>query len=438
MDCFRITGGVRLLGRVRASGSKNAALPIMAAALLVDGPITLKRVPDLADVNTLALLLGQLGVEVKRDSDGNLRIATVDPTPTKADYDLVRRMRASFCVLGPLVAKRGRGVVSLPGGCNIGTRPVDLHLAGLSALGAEVRIEHGYVIAAAKRLRGADINLRGPFGPTVTGTANVMSAATLAVGRTVIRGAATEPEIVDLGNFLIAMGAQIFGLGTETIEIIGVDELQPTQYRIIPDRIEVGTLLLAGAITGGCVTVEEARPGHLAAVLAALAATGADIDCRADNVTVRAAGRPRPTNIRARPYPGVPTDLQAQFMALLSLSTGESLISDSVFADRFMQVAELNRLGARIKRSGSSATVRGVRELSGASVMASDLRASAALVLAGLAAERETIVRRIYHLDRGYQRLEQKLAELGARILRERDQEAFLPARHLVGPQLVR
>ena len=429
MDCFRIAGGVRLLGRVRASGSKNAALPIMAAALLVDGPITLEQVPDLADVNTLALLLGYLGVEVKRDLDGNLRIATVDPVPTTADYDLVRRMRASFCVLGPLLARRGRGVVSLPGGCNIGTRPVDLHLAGLSALGADVRIEHGYVIAQAKRLRGAEIHLQGSFGPTVTGTANVMSAATLALGKTVIWGAAAEPEIVDLGNFLIAMGARISGLGTDTIEIVGVDELQPTQYRIIPDRIEVGTLLLAGAITGGCVTVEGVRREHLAAVFDALSAVGADVDCAADEVTVRSVGRPRPTDISARPYPGVPTDLQAQFMALLSLSTGESQISDHVFPDRFMQVAELNRLGARIQRSGSMAMVRGVGELSGATVMASDLRASAALVLAGLAAARETIVRRIYHLDRGYQRLEEKLAQLGAKISREPDQEASLPVR---------
>ncbi|HEV3137991.1 MAG TPA: UDP-N-acetylglucosamine 1-carboxyvinyltransferase, partial [Pirellulales bacterium] len=308
MDCFRITGGVRLLGRVRASGSKNAALPIMAAALLVDGPVTLHGVPDLADVNTLALLLGYLGVEVKREPGGNLRIATVDPAPTKADYDLVRRMRASFCVLGPLLAKRGRGVVSLPGGCNIGTRPVDLHLAGLSALGAEVRIEHGYVIASARRLRGAAIRLQGPFGPTVTGTANVMSAASLALGRTVISGAATEPEIVDLGNFLIAMGAQISGLGTDTIEITGVDELKPTQYKIISDRIEVGTLLLAGAISGGCVTVEDARPEHLAAVLDALSTAGADVDCRADEVTLRAVGRPRPTDISAQPYAGIPTD----------------------------------------------------------------------------------------------------------------------------------
>jgi UDP-N-acetylglucosamine 1-carboxyvinyltransferase len=438
MDCFRIAGGVRLLGRVRASGSKNAALPIMAAALLVDGPVTLEEVPDLADVNTLALLLGYLGVEVKRDLDGNLRIATIDPAPTKADYDLVRRMRASFCVLGPLLARRGRGVVSLPGGCNIGTRPVDLHLAGLSALGAEVRIEHGYVIAQAGRLRGAEINLRGPFGPTVTGTANVMSAATLALGRTVISGAAAEPEIVDLGNFLIAMGAQISGLGTDAIEIVGVDELKPAHYRIIPDRIEVGTLLLAGAITGGCVTVEDMRPEHLGAVLEALSAIGADVDCRADEVTVRAVGRPRPTDISARPYPGVPTDLQAQFMALLSLSTGESQISDNVFPDRFMQVAELNRLGARIQRSGSTATVRGVSELSGASVMASDLRASAALVLAGLAALRETIVRRIYHLDRGYQRLDEKLVQLGAKISREPDQDASIPVRQAIGPQLAR
>ncbi len=432
MDCLHIAGGVPLRGAVAASGSKNAALPIMAASILADTPVTLAGVPELVDVNRLALLLGHLGVEVKRTVDGNWRIETVDAAPTKAEHELVRRMRASFCVLGPLVARRGRAVVSLPGGCNIGTRPVDLHLAGLAALGADIRIEHGYAIAQAKRLSGAEIDLRGPRGPTVTGTANVMSAATLAHGKTVISSAAVEPEIVDLGRFLIAMGARISGLGTDTIEIIGVERLRGTRHRIIPDRVEAGTLLLAIAITGGAATVRGVETEHLAAVLAALAASDVEVTCGKNEVTVRCGGRPRPTRIIAEPFPGIPTDLQAQFMALLSLADGRSVIRDDVFPERFMQVAELNRLGAKIKRQGSTAIVRGVGRLSGATVMASDLRASAALVLAGLAAERHTIVRRIYHLDRGYERLEQKLARLGARIHRLSEHEAYAPAQRAV------
>lgn len=424
MDCLHIAGGVPLQGVVTASGSKNAALPIMAASILADGPTVLAGVPDLVDVNTLALLLGYLGVEVKRHADTTLHIETVDPRPTKADYDLVRRMRASFCVLGPLVARRGRGVVSLPGGCNIGTRPVDLHLAALAALGADIRIEAGYVIAEARRLRGARIDLRGPYGPTVTGTANTMSAATLARGRTTLTGAAQEPEIVDLGNFLIALGARIDGLGTDTIEIDGVEHLSGADYQIIPDRIEAGTLLIATAAAGGEVTIEGVEPSHLAAVLEALRATGAHLTVSLRHVSLSGQGRPRPAHLTALPYPGIPTDLQAQFMALLSLADGESQICDLVFPDRFMHAAELNRLGARIERHGSTAIVTGVPRLSGATVMASDLRASGALVVAGLAAERETIVRRVYHLDRGYEQLERKLGSLGAQITREPDVQA--------------
>jgi UDP-N-acetylglucosamine 1-carboxyvinyltransferase len=332
-------------------------------------------------------------------------------------------MRASFCVLGPLVARRGRAVVSLPGGCNIGTRPVDLHLAGLQALGADIRIERGYVLARARRLRGAEIDLGGPHGPTVTGTANVMRAATVARGTTTIRGAATEPEIVDLGRFLIAAGARIAGLGSQTIEIRGVEQLSGARHRVIGDRIEAATLLISAAITGGTATVVGARADHLTAVLEALAETGIDVHCDAGAITVRASGRLRPIDLIARPYPGIPTDLQAQFMALLTLAEGTSSIRDEVFPERFMHVAELNRLGARIERQGSAAIVHGVSRLSGAAVMASDLRASAALVLAGLAASEETIVRRVYHLDRGYQRLEKKLATLGARIARQSESE---------------
>jgi len=421
MDCLRIAGGVPLRGTVSASGSKNAALPIMAASILAEGPTVLAGVPDLVDVNTLALLLGFLGVEVKRHADKSLHIETVDERPTKADYDLVRRMRASFCVLGPLLSRRGRGVVSLPGGCNIGTRPVDLHLAALSALGADIRIEEGYVIAEARRLRGARIDLRGPYGTTVTGTANAMSAATLARGRTTLTSAAQEPEIVDLGNFLVAMGAKIDGLGTDTIEIDGVEHLSGAAYQIIPDRIEAGTLLIAAATAGGEVMITGVEPGHLTAVLDALRASGAHLSVGPRHVSLSAQGRPRPVNLTALPYPGIPTDLQAQFMALLSLADGESQICDLVFPDRFMQVAELNRLEARIERHGSTAIVTGVPRLSGAAVMASDLRASGALVVAGLAAERETVVRRVYHLDRGYEQLERKLGSLGAQITREVD-----------------
>jgi len=425
MDCLRISGGVPLRGRVAVSGSKNAALPIMAASILASGPVSLARVPDLADVNTLALLLGYLGVEVKRGANSQMRIETVDATPIKADYELVRRMRASFCVLGPLLARRGRAVVSLPGGCKIGTRPVDLHLAGLAALGASIRIEHGYVIAEAKRLRGAQIDLCGPCGPTVTGTANVMCAATLARGKTVITSAAVEPEVVDLGRFLISLGANISGLGTSVIEIVGVEQLAASDYTIIADRIEAGTLLIAAAITGGEISVEGVVVEHMTAVLNALEESGCHILRGHQQITLLATARPRPVHICAQPYPGIPTDLQAQFMALVSLANGQSTIRDQVFPERFMQVAELNRLGARIERSGSTAIVRGVRRLSGATVTACDLRASAALVLAGLAAQRETIVRRLYHLDRGYERLDLKLARLGANVTRQVEADAL-------------
>jgi UDP-N-acetylglucosamine 1-carboxyvinyltransferase len=438
MDVLHITGGVPLSGRVKAGGSKNAALPILAASILADGPVVLDGVPEVVDVHTLALLLGHLGVEVKRGPDGATRIETVDPEPTRADYELVRRMRASFCVLGPLVARRGRAVVSLPGGCAIGTRPVDLHLAGLAALGAQVRVEHGYVIVEARRLRGAEIELRGPRGPSVTGTANVLSAATVARGTTILRGAAREPEIVDLGNFLIACGAHIDGLGSDTLEVRGVERLAGTSHRVIPDRIETATLLLAAAITRGSATVEAARADHLAAVLDTIAETGATVGCDAGAIWVRAPERPRPLGIVAEPYPGLPTDLQAQFMALATLGDGTSTIADRVFPDRFMHVAELNRLGARIERDGAAATVRGVARLSGAAVMASDLRASAALVLAGLAAGRKTTVRRIYHLDRGYERLECKLAALGARIERRTDSSAARSADALAAPAELR
>jgi UDP-N-acetylglucosamine 1-carboxyvinyltransferase len=390
----------------------------MASSILADGPVTLVGVPELTDVHSLARLLARLGVDVQRNADGSLRLETVDAEPTVAAYGLVRRMRASFCALGPLVSRRGRAMVSLPGGCNIGTRPVDLHLKGLAALGADIRIERGYVIAEARRLRGAEIDLGGPRGPTVTGTANVMSAATLARGKTVLRSAATEPEIVDLGRFLNALGADITGLGTQTIEVAGVEQLGTARHRVIPDRIESGTLLIAAAITAGQVTVEGVDVAHLNESLDALAATGASIQTGTDTVTVHGCERPRAATLAARPYPGVPTDLQAQFMALLCLARGRSRVSDAVFPNRFLHAAELNRLGARITRAGATAAIAGVPTLSAAPVQATDLRASAALVLAGLAAEGTTVISQIGHLDRGYERLDRKLASLGADIAR--------------------
>jgi UDP-N-acetylglucosamine 1-carboxyvinyltransferase len=423
MDMFRISGGVPLAGCVEVSGSKNAALPIMAASILAEDAVWLEHVPQLVDVNTLSLVLGTLGVEVKRQLDGRLRITTIDPEPTRADYELVRRMRASFCVLGPLLARRGQATVSLPGGCNIGDRPVDLHLKGLAALGADVRIEHGYVVARVPhgRLRGAEVHLSGPRGSTVTGTANVMMAAILAQGLTILTGIATEPEIVDLGDFLNSLGAQITGLGTSTLEIRGVEQLTGGTYRVIPDRIEAATLLIAIAITGGSATIAGVIPEHLTAILQTLHDAGHRVAVDADRITLESCGTPLPTDITALPYPGVPTDVQSQFMALAAVGSGRSMIRDLVFGDRFLHVAELNRLGASIERHGPTAVVTGVRRLTGAPVMASDLRASAALVLAGLAAEGQTLVRRIYHLDRGYERLEEKLNRLGARVERIRD-----------------
>lgn len=418
MSHFIITGGRRLSGTIAAGGSKNAALPMMAASILAGEPVVLRGVPHLDDVDTLGRLLGDLGLEAQRTSDDGLRLETVDKTRTRAGYRLVRRMRASFCVLGPLLARRGKAMVALPGGCNIGPRPVDLHLKGLAALGAELRLEHGYVVAQARRLVGATVCLAGARGPTVTGTANVLCAAVLAQGITTITGAAAEPEIVDLGNLLNRMGARITGLGTSTIRVVGVKELGGAEHRIIPDRIEAATLLLAAAITRGSATVTGVLPEQRAEVLARFEAAGSRVEAGPDWVRVAAPDRPRPMEVVARPYPGVPTDLQAQFMAWLALAPGRSLVRDEVFPARFMHVAELNRLGARIEARDGTATVDGVERLTGAAVRACDLRASAALVLAGLAAEGETLVHRAEHLDRGYERLDQKLALLGARIAR--------------------
>jgi UDP-N-acetylglucosamine 1-carboxyvinyltransferase len=417
MSHFEILGGTALYGRVRCSGAKNAALPIMAAAILASEPVRLQNVPRLADVRTQAQVLCGLGLRAVR-THHDMLLETIDHRPVRARETLVRRMRASFCVLGPLLARRQTAVVPLPGGCNIGHRPVDLHLKGLTALGADVRLERGYVVATARRLTGATIDLSGPNGPSVTGTANVLSAAVLARGVTTICGAAVEPEIVDLGRFLLALGAKIEGLGTATIRIVGVEQLGGAAHRLIPDRIEAATLLLAVAIAGGAATIEGVVPEHLDGVLALLRNAGVTLDVGKDRLSISAAGRLRAVDMIAEPYPGVPTDVQAQWTALASLAEGTTHVQDRVFPGRFRHVAELNRLGAQIVCNNGTTMITGVRRLSGARVTACDLRASAALVLAGLAAEGGTIVDRTEHLDRGYQQLDEKLRQLGAKITR--------------------
>lgn len=420
MDQFIIQGGHPLRGTVRVSGSKNAALPMMAASLVASGPLKLKQVPDLADVRTLAALLRSLGVESQRHA-GDITLMCVDNRACRADYDLVRRMRASICVLGPLLAKRRKAIVSLPGGCNIGHRPIDLHLKGLRALGAEIQIENGYVIASASRLKGAKIHLSGDQGSTVTGTCNVMTAACLASGTTVIESAACEPEVVDLGKMLIAMGATIDGLGTSRLVIDGVEELTGTSHSVIPDRIEAATLMIAAAITRGDVMIEDVRADHLTAVSQTLGQMGVSLDWGSNCCRITLPATLKPVECQSVPYPGFPTDVQAQLTALLCLAPGQSIVTDKVFPSRFMHVSELLRMGASIRRDSDSAIITGVASLSGAHVMASDLRASAALVLAALAARGETIVHRIYHLDRGYEQLELKLRSLGAHVERSQD-----------------
>jgi UDP-N-acetylglucosamine 1-carboxyvinyltransferase len=421
MDMLRIRGWRPLRGTVTVSGAKNAALPIMAAALAADGPCRLRGVPDLVDVRTLSTLLGELGCSVTREADGDLLLGVTATEAWVADYDLVRRMRAGICVLGPLLGCRRRACVSLPGGCNIGHRPIDLHLKGLAALGAEIRIERGYVIAEAGRLRGANIYLGGAFGSTVTGTCNVMSAAVFAEGTTTIEAAACEPEVVDLGRFLNALGARISGLGTPFLRIEGVDRLSGAEHAVIPDRIEAATLMTAAAITRGDITLRNVCVEHMTAVIEKLREIGVTVDVEGTRVHVRCKDPLKPVDCIALPYPGLPTDVQAQLTALLSTVEGISIVTDKVFPDRFMHVSELLRIGARIRREGNNAIVSGSSLLKGASLMASDLRASAALVLAALAAEGESLVRRIYHLDRGYERLEEKLRRLGADVERVKD-----------------
>ncbi len=419
VDCFVINGGKRLKGTVAISGSKNAALPIMAASILTEGETVLKGIPDLTDIRSLSYLLEKLGVKVFHADNGNISLRVEDEMNCHAEYELVRQMRASVCVMGPLLAKRGRAQVSLPGGCNIGYRPINLHLQGLEALGATVELTGGDIHVRAKKLKGAEIFLGGPFGSTVLGTANVMMAACLADGTSVIECAACEPEVVDLANYLNACGARITGHGTPRITIEGVSELKGCEHTVIPDRIEAGTFLVAAAITNGDVKLTNCRLDHLLAVVDRLKAIGVHVERSPEGyVQVSSARRLEPVQITTQPYPGFPTDLQAQMMTLLCLADGNSIITEKIYPDRFVHVAELNRMGAILQKEGPTVIVEGVKQLIGAPVMASDLRASAALVLAGLVAKGKTTVSRVYHIDRGYDRIELRLNALGADIKR--------------------
>jgi UDP-N-acetylglucosamine 1-carboxyvinyltransferase len=416
VDKLQIVGGARLEGDVRISGAKNAALPILAATLLVDGEVTVGNVPHLQDVTTTNELLGRMGVTVSIDERMQVTVDASTISDFVAPYELVKTMRASILVLGPLLARFGSADVSLPGGCAIGARPVNIHVDGLEQLGADIRIENGYIKARAKRLRGARLVLETV---TVTGTENLMMAATLAEGTTVIENAAREPEVVDLANFLNVMGAGISGAGTDTITVKGVERLHGGSYQVLPDRIEAGTFLVAGAITGGRVRVRNVRPGHLDAVLAKLREAGADVAVGDAWVEVDMHGRrPLATDLRTAPYPGFPTDMQAQFAALNTIADGVATITETIFENRFMHMLEMRRLGADIRIEGSTAIIRGVPRLTAAPVMATDLRASASLVLAGLVADGRTVVERIYHIDRGYECIEEKLKALGADIHR--------------------
>jgi UDP-N-acetylglucosamine 1-carboxyvinyltransferase len=419
MDKIVIEGGARLSGEIAVSGAKNAALPLLASSLLASGASTFQNVPDLNDVVTMGKLLGRLGCRVEHA--GTTMVVAPPQTDSErsfeAPYELVKTMRASVLVLGPLVARHGRARVSLPGGCAIGARPIDQHLKGLEAMGAAVTLEHGYVECQASRLRGARIVLDIP---TVTGCENLLMAAALARGTTIIENAACEPEVEELAQVLVKMGARIEGAGTTTITVEGVDELHPVEHAIVPDRIEAGTFLVAAAITRGDVLVRHVRPEHLDAVIAKLRAAGVEISPEGDGLRVRHQGELGPLDITTQPYPGFPTDMQAQLMVLCAVASGQSVIKEAIFENRYMHVPELGRMGADVHVDGRVAIIRGVPRLSGASVMATDLRASASLVLAGLVASGTTEVLRVYHLDRGYEHIEKKLGGLGARIRRAR------------------
>ena len=416
MESFLIKGGVPLHGTVEISGSKNASLPILAATLLTDEPCVIRRVPDLSDTRFMAQILESLGATVKFER-GTM---TVHAKKIRgyADYELVRKMRGSICIAGPLLARLRKARISLPGGCIIGARPINLHLKGFEALGAKVEIAGGYVDVSAKRLKGASMFLGGRVGPTVLGTANVMMAAALADGVTVIESAACEPEVVDLANFLCAMGAKISGAGSPTITITGVEKLHGAEHEVIADRIEAATFMIAAGATDGEVTLKGARADHMRAIIDKLEETNVSVTRSGADLVVKRRGRLKPADITTMPYSGFPTDAQAQMMSLLALAPGISIITERIFESRFMHVSELARLGTEIEIEGPSAIVKGGKPLSGAPVMASDLRASAALVIAGLAAKGATQVNRIYHLDRGYEKMDEKLRKLGARIQR--------------------
>ncbi|MCM8758512.1 MAG: UDP-N-acetylglucosamine 1-carboxyvinyltransferase [Candidatus Omnitrophica bacterium] len=421
MDRFVIEGGKELNGSVVASGAKNAVLPILAGCVMAEGTSIIHNVPDLQDVRTMIKILEYLGAKIKFKG-GTIELDAKNINRYDAPYEFVKTMRASIALLGPLIARFGKARFSLPGGCVIGPRPIDLHIKGLQKLGVDIKIEDGYIVADAKNgLKGNYIFLGGSFGSSVLATANVMCAATLAKGTTVIEFAACEPEITDLANFLVKMGAKISGIGSPCLTIFGTKKLKATQHKVIPDRIETGTFLLAGAITGGCVSVEKCQPLHLGAFFEKLIDTGVEVITGKNFVTVKGRKNWKSTDVVTLPYPGFPTDLQAQMMAFLTLADGVSVITEKVFPERFIHAAELNRFGASINLDGSKAIVKGVKKLFGARVMASDLRASAALVLAGLAAEGTTYVSRIYHLFRGYENFEEKLRSLGAEIKREKD-----------------
>jgi len=418
MDQFVIEGGAPLKGTVHINGAKNAVLPLMAASLLADSPVTLRNVPELGDITTLTEILRGLGLRIERTTPDALRLEVTDDRPYQAPYKLVREMRASICVLGPLLARRGKADVALPGGCRLGVRPINLHLKGMRALGAQVDVQEGYIKAEAPKLCGATMVLSGPNGPTVLGTSNVMMAACLAKGATVIEGAASEPEVQEVANLLNAMGGRISGIGTRTLTIEGVDGLQGVEYEVMPDRMEAGTFIAAAAITRGEVLVENAPIQHMAAVLDVFEQIGIRVERESGGLRVSAPGPFRPIEVTTGPHPGFPTDMQPQVMSLLTLACGKSVVTEGIFPERFAHVDELNRMRAQITKSGLTAIVTGVEYLSGAPVEATDLRCGAALVLAGLSAGGETTVAEVHHIDRGYQTLEEKLRALGARIER--------------------
>jgi UDP-N-acetylglucosamine 1-carboxyvinyltransferase len=414
LDKLIIRGGKKLKGEVEVGGAKNAALPIMAACLLSSGNCTIDRVPNLRDVVTMGRLLAHLGAGFHYEKQKAF-ISTEKIKVFDAPYDLVRTMRASILALGPLLARFGKAKISLPGGCAIGARPINLHLMGLERMGAEIALEEGYVVARAKRLKGASIYLDTP---TVTGTENLMMAASLARGETRLENAAREPEVVDLANALIAMGGRVKGAGESVVIIEGVDELMPVEYRVIPDRIEAGTFMAAAAITGGEITLKGCVPEHLDAPIMKMKETGIKCENFLDSVRVNGTSRPRAADLKTMAYPGFPTDMQAQFMSLMCVADGTSIIKETIFENRFMHVAELMRMGADITVEGSTATVKGISRLRGAPLMATDLRASASLIVAALAAKGQTVIHRIYHLDRGYEKMEEKLQKLGADVRR--------------------